>query len=81
MPMGATVSATVSHEEHELVIKVTVDRVAGRMPVVAGAGSNSTSEAISSRPLRKVWCGCRAPGQPYHKTKPGGFVSSLQGHC
>ena len=59
MPMGTTGEClTVSHEEHELVIKVTVDRVAGRMPVVAGAGSNSTSEATLTAFAKK--CGADA---------------------
>ncbi len=40
-------SATLSHEEHARVIDLCVEVVAGRIPVIAGAGSNSTSEAIS----------------------------------
>lgn len=39
-------SATVSVEEHCALIKATVDRVAGRIPVIAGSGGNSTAEAI-----------------------------------
>lgn len=39
-------SPTVDFEEHCLLIKTTVDHVAGRIPVVAGTGANSTSEAI-----------------------------------
>lgn len=39
-------SPTVSVEEHCELIKVTVDHVAGRIPVIAGTGGNSTSEAI-----------------------------------
>ena len=39
-------SPTVSHEEHCLLIKTTVDHIAGRIPVVAGTGANSTAEAI-----------------------------------
>ncbi len=38
-------SATLSHSEDNDVIKATVDYVAGRIPVIAGAGSNSTAEA------------------------------------
>lgn len=38
-------SATLSHSEDEDVIKATVDFVAGRIPVIAGAGSNATAEA------------------------------------
>ena len=40
-------SATLSHEEHEKVIEITIDHVNGRVPVLCGTGSNSTSEAIS----------------------------------
>lgn len=39
-------SPTVSVEEHHTLIKVTVDHAAGRIPVIAGAGANSTAEAI-----------------------------------
>ncbi len=40
-------SATLSEDEHCHVIKFTVDKVAGRIPVIAGTGSNSTTEAIN----------------------------------
>lgn len=47
VPMGTTgESATLNTEEHLQVIKRTIEVVAGRVPVVAGTGSNSTSEAI-----------------------------------
>lgn len=39
-------SSTMSHEEHIDVIRFTCERVAGRIPVVAGTGSNCTAEAI-----------------------------------
>ena len=39
-------SATLSHEEHHVVIEKTINCVAGRIPVVAGTGSNSTAEAL-----------------------------------
>ena len=39
-------SSTLTHEEHLEVIKYCVEKVAGRIPVVAGTGSNSTKEAI-----------------------------------
>lgn len=39
-------SSTLSHEEHLEVIKYAVERTAGRIPVIAGTGSNSTKEAI-----------------------------------
>ncbi len=47
VPCGTTgESATLSHEEHERVVEITVDQVKGRAPVVAGTGSNNTAEAI-----------------------------------
>jgi 4-hydroxy-tetrahydrodipicolinate synthase len=47
VPCGSTgESATLSHDEHERVIEIVVDAAAGRVPVVAGTGSNSTEEAI-----------------------------------
>lgn len=47
VPVGTTgESATVSMAEHCEIVKYTVDAVAGRVPVIAGTGANSTSEAI-----------------------------------
>ena len=47
VPCGSTgESATLSHAEHERVIKVTIEQTRKRVPVVAGTGSNSTAEAI-----------------------------------
>ncbi len=47
MPCGSTgESATLSHAEHGRVIEIVVDAAAGRVPVVAGTGSNNTQEAI-----------------------------------
>jgi 4-hydroxy-tetrahydrodipicolinate synthase len=47
VPCGTTgESSTLSHEEHDRVIEVVIDAVKKRVPVIAGTGSNSTSEAI-----------------------------------
>lgn len=47
VPCGTTgESPTLSHEEHDRVIELTVKHVNGRVPVIAGTGSNSTDEAI-----------------------------------
>lgn len=47
VPVGTTgESPTLTHDEHERVIEVVVQTVAGRVPVIAGAGSNNTVEAI-----------------------------------
>jgi 4-hydroxy-tetrahydrodipicolinate synthase len=40
-------SATLDHEEHCAVIRLVVEAAAGRIPVIAGTGANSTSEAIA----------------------------------
>ncbi len=48
VPCGTTgESATLSHDEHNRVIELTVDVVHRRVPVIAGTGSNSTEEAIA----------------------------------
>jgi len=47
VPCGTTgESATLSHDEHHRVVEVCIDAVEGRVPVIAGAGSNSTREAL-----------------------------------
>ena len=47
VPVGTTgETATLSHDEHRRVVELCVQTAAGRVPVVAGAGSNSTREAI-----------------------------------
>ena len=47
VPMGTTgESPTVSHTEHKRVVELCVEVVAGRVPVMAGAGSNSTTESV-----------------------------------
>jgi 4-hydroxy-tetrahydrodipicolinate synthase len=48
VPCGSTgESATLSLEEHEKVVRTTVDTVNGRIPVLAGTGSNNTAEAVA----------------------------------
>jgi 4-hydroxy-tetrahydrodipicolinate synthase len=47
VPCGSTgESATLTHEEHAEVVRLAVKFVRGRVPIIAGTGSNSTSEAI-----------------------------------
>jgi 4-hydroxy-tetrahydrodipicolinate synthase len=47
VPCGSTgESATLTFEEHEKVIEIAVNKVNGRIPVVAGSGSNNTAEAV-----------------------------------
>src|SRR5262249_26865310 len=48
VPCGTTGEAsTLSHDEHRHVVELCVKTAAGRVPVIAGAGSNSTDEAVS----------------------------------
>ena len=48
VPVGTTgESPTLTHEEHHRVVEWCVEQARGRVPVIAGAGSNSTAEAIS----------------------------------
>jgi 4-hydroxy-tetrahydrodipicolinate synthase len=48
VPCGTTgESATLSYQEHDRVIELTVEYAKGRIPVIAGTGSNSTEEAIA----------------------------------
>ncbi len=48
VPCGTTgESATMTHAEHESAIRICIDQVKKRVPVIAGAGSNNTKEAIS----------------------------------
>ena len=48
VPVGTTgESPTLDHNEHKEVVEIVIDQVNGRVPVIAGAGSNSTAEAIS----------------------------------
>lgn len=54
VPCGTTgESATLSHAEHAHVVKICVEQVKGRVPVLAGAGSNSTKEAIELTKIAK----------------------------
>ena len=47
VPVGTTgESPTLSHEEHEAVVSAVVEAAAGRIPIVAGAGSNNTAESL-----------------------------------
>lgn len=48
VPCGTTgESATLSHAEHERIIEICIEQTANRVPVLAGAGSNNTTEAIA----------------------------------
>ena len=60
-------SATVSPEEHCELIKLTVEHVAGRIPVIAGSGGNSTAEAIAlTRHAKEVGADASLQVVPYY---------------
>ena len=61
VPVGTTgESPTVSHDEHKRVVEICVEVAKKRVPVIAGAGSNSTAEAIEfSQHARDVGAGRR----------------------
>lgn len=60
-------SPTVDIEEHCLLIKTTVEHVAGRIPVIAGTGANSTSEAIElTRKARQLGADACLLVAPYY---------------
>ena len=60
-------SPTVSVEEHCEIIRVAVEQAAGRVPVMAGAGANSTREAIElTRFAKKVGADCTLQVVPYY---------------
>ena len=48
VPVGTTgESPTLSHDEHRRVVDICIDEARGRVPVIAGAGSNNTAEAVA----------------------------------
>jgi 4-hydroxy-tetrahydrodipicolinate synthase len=68
VPVGTTgESPTLSHEEHRQVVQWCVEQARGRVPVIAGAGSNSTAEAIDfSRHAEKVGANAVLIVTPYY---------------
>jgi 4-hydroxy-tetrahydrodipicolinate synthase len=78
VPVGTTgESPTVTHEEHRRVIEICVEVADGRVPVVAGAGSNATNEAISlARFAEKVGADAVLSVVPYYNkpTQEGLFA-------
>jgi 4-hydroxy-tetrahydrodipicolinate synthase len=68
VPVGTTgESPTLSHEEHMRVVELCVQTAAGRVPVIAGAGSNSTREAIElTRHAKDVGADAALSVAPYY---------------
>ena len=78
VPVGTTgESPTLTNEEHIRVVEVVIEAAAKRVPVIAGTGSNATSEAIESRPRprRRVptacsWSSRTTTGRPRNTGPP-----------
>ena len=68
VPSGTTgESPTLSHEEHSRVIAICIDQAKGRVPIMAGTGSNSTAEAISlTKHAEEAGAGATLQVAPYY---------------
>ena len=78
VPVGTTgESPTLSHTEHEQVIECVVEAVAGRIPVIAGTGSNNTDEAIRfMQHAARVGADAALLVTPYYnKPTPAGMIA------
>lgn len=81
VPCGSTgEAATLSPEEHRRVVEITVEQVAGRVPVIAGAGSNDTKKAIAfSREMRAAGATHLLHVSPmYNKPPQRGIIAHFQ---
>ncbi len=78
LPCGTTgESATLDHSEHIMVIRMVIDSASGRIPVIAGTGSNSTAEAIHlTREAQKIGANAALLVSPYYNkpTNEGLFL-------
>jgi 4-hydroxy-tetrahydrodipicolinate synthase len=81
VPCGTTgEAATMTHEEQGRVIRICVEQVNGRLPVIAGAGSNSTKEAIELTKMAKA-AGANAAlliTPYYNKPTPEGLIAHFK---
>jgi 4-hydroxy-tetrahydrodipicolinate synthase len=81
VPCGTTgESPTLNHEEHNRVIEITVKEARGRVPVIAGTGSNSTQEAIAmTRHAEEVGADATLQVGPYYnKPTMDGMVAHFE---
>jgi 4-hydroxy-tetrahydrodipicolinate synthase len=78
IPVGTTgESPTLSHEEHRRVVEIAIEVAKGRVPVIAGAGSNSTEEAIAlTRHAKEAGADAALIVTPYYNkpTQEGMFL-------
>src|SRR6202046_3255667 len=76
VPVGTTgESPTLSHDDHKRVVEIAVEVAKGRVPVIAGAGSNSTEEAIAlTRHAKEAGADAALGVTPYYnKPTPEGM--------
>jgi 4-hydroxy-tetrahydrodipicolinate synthase len=81
VPVGTTGECpTLSHDEHKKVIERVVKTVAGQVPVIAGAGSNSTAEAIELTAFaKKIGADATLQVDPYYnKPTQEGFYQHFK---
>jgi 4-hydroxy-tetrahydrodipicolinate synthase len=81
VPVGTTgESPTLTHNEHELVVKTVVTAAAGRVPVIAGAGSNNTAEALRFvEHAKKVGADAALVVTPYYnKPTQAGLIAHFE---
>ena len=78
IPVGTTgESPTLSHEEHKRIVELCVETAKGRVPIIAGTGSNSTAEAIDfTRHAKKAGADACLVVTPYYNkpTQEGMFL-------
>ena len=78
VPVGTTgESPTLSHEEHEEVVEIVLQKIEGRIPVLAGTGSNNTEEAIRlTQHAAKVGADAALVVTPYYnRPTPEGMIA------
>ncbi|AXI48283.1 4-hydroxy-tetrahydrodipicolinate synthase [Sulfitobacter sp. SK012] len=81
VPVGTTgESPTLTHREHEMVVEEVVKAAAGRVPVIAGAGSNNTAESIRlAQHAEKVGADAVLVVTPYYnKPTQGGLIAHFK---
>ncbi len=68
VPVGTTgESPTLSHDEHERTIELCIKEAKGKLPIIAGTGSNSTEEAVSlTKHAEKAGADCALVVTPYY---------------
>ena len=81
VPVGTTgESPTLTHDEHEEVILCVVEAAAGRIPVIAGAGSNHTDEAVRFMVFAQTVgaAGALVVAPSYHKPTQAGMIAHFK---